>query len=83
MSPQAHAVNLRRNNNSSNKKKIQSWVHQPNDAEASTSSQSAGEQRRSGEEPISGVVVPLTDGAESRGRPGEGARWGSDTDGPG
>lgn len=82
MSPRAHAVHLRHDNNSSNKK-IQSSLHQPNDAEASTSSQSAEEQRRSGEEPISGAVVPLTDEAESRGRPGEDARWGSDAGGPG
>lgn len=78
MSPQTHAVDWRHGNNSSNKK-IQSSVHQPNDAEASTSSQSAEEQRRSGEEPISGAVVPLTDDAESR----EDARWGSDAGGPG
>lgn len=83
MSPQTHAVNLRHDNNNSSSQKIQSSVHQPNDAAASTSSQSAEEQRRSGEEPISGAVVPLTDDAESRGRPGEDARWGSDTDEPG
>lgn len=79
MSPQTHAVNLRHDNSSSNEK-IQSSVHQPKDAETRTSSQSAEEPRRSGEEPISGAVVPLTDDAESRGRPGEEARWGSDTD---
>lgn len=76
MSPQAHAVDSRHDNNSS-KEKIQSSLHQPNDAEARTSSQSAEEQHRSGEEPISGpAVVPLADDAESRGRPGEDARWG-------
>lgn len=64
MSPGTHAVDLRHDSNSSNKE-TQSSVHQPNDAEASTSSQSAEEQRRSGEEPISGAFVPLTDDAES------------------
>lgn len=82
MSPRTHAVHLRHDNKSSNQK-TQSSVHQPNDAEASTSSQSAEEPRRSAEEPISEAVVPLADDAESRGRPGEDARWGSDADGPG
>lgn len=83
MSPQTHAVDLRPDNNRSSNKEIQSSVHQPNDAEASTSSQSAEEPRRSGEEPMSGAVVPRSDDAESRGPPGEDARWGSDQDGPG
>lgn len=66
-----------RHDNNSSKEKIESSLHQPNDAEARTSSQRAEEQHRSGEEPISGpAVVPLTDDAESRGRPGEDARWG-------
>lgn len=66
MSPRTHAVNLRHDNNNSSNKKIQSLVHQPNDAEASTSSQSAEEPRSSGEEPIPGAVVRLTDDAEQR-----------------
>lgn len=54
-SPETHAVNLRHDNNknSSNSNKIQKPVHQPKDAEASTTSQSAEEQSSSWEEPIS------------------------------
>lgn len=62
MSPETHAVNLRHDNsNSGNSKRFKKPVHQPKDAEASTTSQSAEEQSSSWEEPISlsaAVLLP-------------------------
>lgn len=84
ISPETHAVYFRQQQQ---QHKGLGSVHPPNDAEPSRTRQSAEEQSRSPDEPMSAFpLVPLTESAESRAqRPSRKKTLGggSDTGGPG